>query len=1452
MVFMRVRAFLGLVLVILVGCGDAGGAGDPAPPSGPGGSGGGGSGGVGGVGGVGGQGGSTCDPTKDADGDGIADFWEGEEDRDKDGKPNKLDDDSDGDGWTDKQESGTLDPCVKPVDTDEDGTPDYLDLDSDNDGVPDQDERAYDPDGSKGCRVKENCDDDQDEGGQPIIDLIEVAAGSDPTDPSSKPPDATLYFILPYKTPEKTKDFAFSTGVKDADIYFLIDTTQSMGGAIKNIKDSLDSKIIPTILNGDPDAKPAIPAIPGAWVGVGDFRDIPWAPYGEPGADPEDLDAPDRDWVYRNSYSIGGKTVLGNVAPPEGAAPSFKAPAAVKSILDVLEAKNGGDAPESTGQALWIAATGLPYKVTLGGLWSSKPRSCPDALSVGTPCFRPDKLPIFVIVTDAAFHNGPNPANDYDNACATPSCVGGAVSYQQTVDALNAINAKIVGVTVNTGAAGTARADLDNLATKTGSVYYDPSFGGSERTLVTSKDSESGEVSTEVVRLIGRLAGQGINNVTTRRENYDCPGAVDCNGDKKPDPEYHNPAYPDPGPPFDASKLITKIVPVPSDPPTYASLDETTFYGVRGDATVTFRVHAQNDLVNPGTLMVMRARIQVQTPGGQALGGPAGVKLVYFVIPRDPGAIIKLEKDLPMLPRTSLSRLLAVLALPLLLACGDDPPSEIVTPAAGAAGSAGKAGGGASGDGGNAGQAGTGGIGGAGTGGIGGAGAGGAAGGAAGDGGAAGKSCPPDEDEDLISDDVEGKDKGLDTDKDGTPDYLDLDSDDDTIPDRYEGQIESNGCKIAQDTDGDGVPDFQDTDSDNNGLPDAKEVHPDGSPYTPENPPSDTDGDKYPDYADDDNDNDTLSDVDELVNGLPVDTDGDGLPDLDDPDSDNDGIPDGVEGLGDADGDGIPNFRDLDSDNDGIPDACEAGKNFKPGQLPADSDKDGKYDFLDVDSDNDGLRDDEEDLNKNCEIEFDETDPRDPDTDGDGVSDLIELTLGSDPRQKVVTPATLGKVFFEVPYNRPPNPPSEILAVNLALQRADLAVIVDTTGTMIEELGALKVTLANTFLSINQEIPDVAIGVASHDDYPVAPYGNLAAGDMPLNIPPSGRMTTDVLTSTAALNLFTIGSGGDTPESQVLAMWRSLTNGPYQWPGTVVLADGTVPPDRYGEIAFRKDSLPILIPITDAPFHNGRRVSEPKVLHDPYSFNDAAPFPQPTIDTLVDAIKIQGGRVIGVASDDGARKGDPYEDLAYLADQTNSVAPISAFEGICRTQLAGQPIPVPDGPNGTCRLVFNIKKDGTGLGDRIIDGVKALLKSLVLDVRVMAIPEAPSAANDFVDSVDAFIQSVEVEPSGGEDPTAPGVVCELIPLGKLFDLWSGPKGVLQSGDTLNETISGAKPTTRVCYKVTPRVNTDVEATNKAQVYRATLQVRARANPNAPEINFGPPRELLFVVPPLAQ
>lgn len=77
----------------------------------------------------------------DADGDGIADFIEGEADSDEDGVPDYLDDDSDGDCILDKKERGAA-PYVYPVDSDSDGRPDYLDRDSDGNGLDDADEAA--------------------------------------------------------------------------------------------------------------------------------------------------------------------------------------------------------------------------------------------------------------------------------------------------------------------------------------------------------------------------------------------------------------------------------------------------------------------------------------------------------------------------------------------------------------------------------------------------------------------------------------------------------------------------------------------------------------------------------------------------------------------------------------------------------------------------------------------------------------------------------------------------------------------------------------------------------------------------------------------------------------------------------------------------------------------------------------------------------------------------------------------------------------------------------------------------------------------------------------------------------------------------------------------------------------------------------------------------------------
>ena len=211
-----------------------------------------------------------------------------------------------------------------------------------------------------------------------------------------------------------------------------------------------------------------------------------------------------------------------------------------------------------------------------------------------------------------------------------------------------------------------------------------------------------------------------------------------------------------------------------------------------------------------------------------------------------------------------------------------------------------------------------------------------------------------DGDGDTISDADEGH--GLvDTDGDGIPDDVDLDSDNDLIPDRIEAG-DTDPLTPPVDTDGDGVPDFRDTDSDGDGVFDVIETA------------ADTDGDGIPNFRDPDSDGDGILDGHERAG----DPDNDGIPSFLDDDSDGDGILDAIERADDADGDGTPNYLDLDSDGDGIDDAIE---------LLADPDGDGIPAFLDLDSDGDGLLD---------------MDEATADSDGDGLGNWLDSDSDND------------------------------------------------------------------------------------------------------------------------------------------------------------------------------------------------------------------------------------------------------------------------------------------------------------------------------------------------------------------------------------------------------------------------------------------------------------------------
>jgi hypothetical protein len=172
----------------------------------------------------------------------------------------------------------------------------------------------------------------------------------------------------------------------------------------------------------------------------------------------------------------------------------------------------------------------------------------------------------------------------------------------------------------------------------------------------------------------------------------------------------------------------------------------------------------------------------------------------------------------------------------------------------------------------------------------------------------------------------------------------------------------------------------------------------------------------------------------------------------------------------------------------------------------------------------------------------------------------------------------------------------------------------------------------------------------------------------------------------------------------------------------------------------------------------------------------------------------------------------------------------------------------PDSPGGTCRLIFDITSSGVGLSSSVATGVKAVLKSVKLDLRALASPEVGP-----VDAVDTFIQTVSVAAAGGADPAEPGVPCvALNAVAQLTDIWSGPKGLVKMQDGINETALSVVPGQKVCFKVVPKPNTSIPPTQGAQVFKAFLTVKAKSGATAPEIVVGTPREIAFIIPPSPQ
>ncbi len=510
-------------------------------------------------------------------------------------------------------------------------------------------------------------------------------------------------------------------------------------------------------------------------------------------------------------------------------------------------------------------------------------------------------------------------------------------------------------------------------------------------------------------------------------------------------------------------------------------------------------------------------------------------------------------------------------------------------------------------------------------------------------------------------------------------------------------------------------------------------------------------------------------------------------------DSDGDTINDGHEASAqalDTDADGTPDYLDPDSDNDGLDDATEAG-DADLTTPPIDSDGDGVPDFRDPDSDDDGLGDGDEATHG--------TDPTKADTDGDGVTDLVEVvacgtdpSCANDPSDPAASPKTRGNFVFFEPYQLPPDPPRDTLDFATDIQKADVYFLMDTTGSMRDALESLKsgLSVPGTGLidRVRGAIPDVWFGVGDFRDYPVNgfPVGYGAPGDYAFRHALNSQSAPAAAQS--AVDTMTLGNGGDTPESYVPALYAIATGSGLAGnasPSGAIQPQAGCPAMHRGYPCFRGDAIAIAVVMTDAQTHNG-----PPAFANPYN-DGLIGGTTPTYALLQGAMATHPIKIIGIAVGGAPGVKPTLDELAKMS---------GAVDG------SGNPLTSTWSP-------------GAAISDAVVQQIELLADQTPIDVSV----EYEDDPTDTVDTLASFVDHLEAneagDPSRGCDPRT------------------------ATGTPYKDTFPDVRPGSRVCFDIIVKQNDTVPPTTMPQLFKGTVKVIGDG------ITVLDSREVFFLVPP---
>lgn len=293
------------------------------------------------------------------------------------------------------------------------------------------------------------------------------------------------------------------------------------------------------------------------------------------------------------------------------------------------------------------------------------------------------------------------------------------------------------------------------------------------------------------------------------------------------------------------------------------------------------------------------------------------------------------------------------------------------------------------------------------------------------------------------------------------------------------------------------------------------------------------------------------------------------------------------------------------------------------------------------------------------------------------------------------------------------------LALPVTLRDVDVLFVVDGTGSIQDQVETIGARLRTVVLpGIQAALPNAWLGLAYSGEFPYRPYGPPSIHPYGLALP----ITSDVLALEGPLGRSPNWGNDDVPESQVEAMYQSITG---EGLGSLVAPAFGCPPRQHGGACFRDDAISVIVLVADAPFHDGPPGAPPEAPYDLASFpSDVRPH------EYADLLRVAGASGVHVVALGVVHAGmdSPMPHLVRVATDTGALDADGSV------------------------LAFDVG-DGSSIDTSLVDAIQRLAGGLPVDVSAH-VEDVPGDAVD-VTTLVTSIRPLGAEPASGARAITP-------------------------------------------------------------------------------------------------